>query len=74
MALGRRMVCLLRQGTHRGKTKMAELVWKKFRVQGLGKEIEEMVERCVSCAQVNQGANKLSEAKREELSQAGFGK
>ena len=71
VVLGRRMVCLLYQETHLGKTKMAELVQKKFRVQGLGKEIEETVERCVSCAQVNQGADKVSEAKRDRGTEPG---
>ena len=52
---------------------MAELVRKNFRAQGLGKEIEEMVERCVSCAQVNQGASKkVSEAKRDRGTEPGW--
>ena len=63
------MVHLLHQGTPLGK---AELVRKKFRMQELGKEIEETVERCVSCAQVNQGANKkVSEAKRDRGTEPG---
>ena len=71
-ALGQHMVCHLHQGTHLGKTKMVELVRKKFRTQGLGKEIQEMVERCVSCAQVNQGPNrKVSEAKRDRRIEPG---
>ena len=70
-ALGQRMVRLLHQGSRLGKTKMAESVRKKFRAQGLGKEIEETVERCVSCAQVNQGANKVSEAKKDRGTEPG---
>ena len=71
-ALGRCMVCQLHQGTHLGKMKMAELVRKKFRAQGLGKEIEEVVEKCASCAQVNQGASrKVLEAKRDRRIEPG---
>ena len=36
-ALGRHMVGELHQGTHLGKTRMAELVRRKFRVQRAGK-------------------------------------
>ena len=71
-ALGRRMVGQLHQGTHLGKTKMVESVRRKFRAQGLGKETKETVEKCVSCAQVNQGANrKVSEAKRDRGTEPG---
>lgn len=60
------MIHPLHQGIHLGKSKTAELVRKKFRSQGLGKAIEEEVETCVTCTQVNQGTSReILELRRE---------
>ena len=71
-ALRRRTRCVCSpKGLLSGKNKDGRIGAEKFRAQGLGKEMEETVERCVSCTQVNQGANKYSEAKRDRGTEPG---
>lgn len=50
------MIHRLHEGTHRGSTKLYELIKQHFRIAGLKEKIQQIT-RCVTCAQVNQGAN-----------------